>query len=238
MAAMEPVRRSWQWLTTHDRGLMALRRAGRAAIVMPAMFAIGDKVIANGQVATFAAFGSFALLMLVDFGGRMRDRLQAQAALAVTGAVFVCVGTLASREAWLAAAAMTIVGFGVLFVGVISSVLAGASTSLLLAFILPVSLIGTPSQIPTGSRAGAGRGGQPAGDRAAVARAGQRSAARQGGGRVPRAGGAAAFRGPTRTRPAKTVSTRPRTPRSPRRPRRRWPNCTASSWPRRTGRPA
>lgn len=148
VAVIGPVRPVWQWLTTHDRGLLALRRAGRSAIVMPAMFAIGDKVIGNGQLATFAAFGSFALLMLVDFGGRMRDRLQSQAALAVTGAVFVCVGTLASREAWLAAAAMTIVGFGVLFVGVISSVLAGASTSLLLAFILPVSLVGTPSQIP------------------------------------------------------------------------------------------
>ena len=145
---MQPVRRSWQWLTTHDRGLLALRRAGRSAIVMPAMFAIGDKAIGNPQLATFAAFGSFALLMLVDFGGSMRDRLQAQLALALVGALFVCVGTLASREAWLAAVAMTVVGFGVLFVGVVSSVLAGATTSLLLAFILPVSLTGTPSQIP------------------------------------------------------------------------------------------
>ena len=70
---------------------------GRAAIVMPAMFALGDKVIGNPTVATFAAFGSFAMLLLVDFGGPMRDRLQAQAALAVAGAVFVCLGTLASR---------------------------------------------------------------------------------------------------------------------------------------------
>ena len=145
---MQPVRRSWQWLTTHDRGLLALRRAGRAAIVMPTMFAIGDKVIGNAQLATFAAFGSFALLMLVDFGGPMRERLRAQTMLGLVGAVSVTVGTLASREAWLAAAAMTIFGFGVLFAGVVSSVLAGATTSLLLAFILPVSLTGTPSQIP------------------------------------------------------------------------------------------
>src|SRR5579863_5475732 len=144
LAHLHPLR----WLGARDRGFAALRRATRAAIIMPAMFALGDKVIGNPQLATFAAFGSFALLLLVDFGGPMRDRLRAQVALAATGAVFVCVGTLASREAWLAAAAMTIFGFGVLFVGVISSVLAGASTSLLLAFILPVSLIGTPSQIP------------------------------------------------------------------------------------------
>ena len=78
----------------------------------------------------------------------MRERLQAQAALALTGGVFVCVGTLASRSAWLAALAMAVVAFFVLFAGVISSVLAAATPSLLLAFILPVSLPGPASAIP------------------------------------------------------------------------------------------
>jgi hypothetical protein len=136
------------WLSARDPGFGALRRAGRAALVMPAMFALGDVVIGNPAVATFAAFGSFAMLLLVDFGGPMRARLQAQAALAVTGGVFVCVGTLASRSPGLAAVAMTLVAFGVLFAGVVSSVLAGATTALLLAFILPVSLPGPVSSIP------------------------------------------------------------------------------------------
>jgi uncharacterized membrane protein YccC len=112
------------------------------------MFALGDKVIGNPNVATFAAFGSFAMLLLVGFTGPMRQRLQAQAALAVVGAIFICVGTLASAQAWLAATAMAIVGFGVLFAGVVSSVLAGATTSLLLAFILPVAVIAPPSAVP------------------------------------------------------------------------------------------
>jgi len=136
------------WLARHDRDYVALRRAGRAAIVMPAMFALGSEVIGNADVATFAAFGSFAMLLLVDFTGPMRERLQAQAALAATGAVFVCLGTLASQNVWLAAVAMTVVGFAVLFAGVVSSVLAGATTSLLLAFILPVSLTGPVSAVP------------------------------------------------------------------------------------------
>ena len=93
---------------------------------MPAMFAIGAKVIGNPNISTFAAFGSFALLLLVDFGGPLRDRLQAQAALALTGGVFVCLGTLASSNAYLAAVAMAVVGFLVIFAGVVSSVLAGA----------------------------------------------------------------------------------------------------------------
>src|SRR5580658_6193692 len=138
-----------RWLGQRDRGFAALRRATRAAIVMPAMFALGDKVIGNPQVATFAAFGSFAMLLLAGFGGPMAERLQAQAALAVTGGVFVCVATLASQTAWLAAVAMAVAGFGVIFAGVVSSVLAGATTALLLAFILPVSLTAPASAVPS-----------------------------------------------------------------------------------------
>jgi hypothetical protein len=142
------LRHPLQWLRERDRDLAALRRAGRTAIVMPSMFALGDQVIANPVVATFAAFGSFAMLLLVDFGGPMRERLQAQAALAITGCAFVCVGTIVSQNVWLAAFATALVGFGVIFAGVVSSVLAGATTSLLLAFILPVTVAGPVSSIP------------------------------------------------------------------------------------------
>ncbi len=144
LAHLHPLR----WLGQRDRGFVALRRATRTAIVMPAMFALGDKVIGNPQLATFAAFGSFAMLLLVDFGGTMPERLQAEAALVVTGGVFVCLATLASRTAWLAAIAMAVVGFGVILAGAVSSVLAGATTALLLAFILPVSLAAPASAVP------------------------------------------------------------------------------------------
>ena len=115
---------------------------------MPGMFALADRVIGNPTIATFAAFGSFAMLLLVDFTGPMRERLQAQVTLAAVSAVFIAVATLASRSTWLAATTMAVVAFGVLFAGIISSTLAGATTALLLAFILPVSLPGTVSSIP------------------------------------------------------------------------------------------
>lgn len=115
---------------------------------MPALFALGDKVIGNPMLGTFAAFGSFAMLLLVDFTGSIRDRLFAQAALGVSCALLICLGTLASQTTWLAAVAMAVVAFTVLFAGVVSSVLAGAATSLLLAFILPASLPGPASSIP------------------------------------------------------------------------------------------
>ena len=116
---------------------------------MPALFALGDRVVKNPEVATFAAFGSFAMLLLADFSGPMRARLQAQASLAVAGAVLVTLGTLASRYPWLAGLSMALVAFLVVFMGVVSSVLAGATTSLLLAFILPVSLAVPTSALPS-----------------------------------------------------------------------------------------
>src|SRR5262249_46663956 len=118
------------------------------AIVMPAMFAFAKVVIGDTTVATFAAFGSFAMLLLVDFAGPIRARLQAQVALALVCGVLIALATLCSRSTAAAVAAMTVIAFGVLFSGVVSSVLASASTTLLLAFILPVTLPGPASEIP------------------------------------------------------------------------------------------
>ena len=135
-------------IESRDGGLLVLRRAGRTAIVMPGLFALSVKVIGNPQVAAFAAFGSFASLLLASFSGPMADRLRSQLALALAGAVFVVLGTAVSTVDWLAALVTAVVAFGVLFAGVISSVLAGATTALLLAFILPVSLPGAFSTVP------------------------------------------------------------------------------------------
>lgn len=115
---------------------------------MPAMFALGSEVIKNGQLATFAAFGSFSMLLLVDFGGSRVQRLAAQLSLIATGIVLVTLGTLVSRVDWLAVVAMIAVGFGVLFAAVVSSVLASATTALLLGFILPVTIKAPPSALP------------------------------------------------------------------------------------------
>ena len=136
------------WLREHDPSYGALRRAARAALIMPAMFAIGDKVIGNPVVATFAAFGSFAMLLLVDFSGEMKDRLLDQAALGVTCGVLISLATLVSRTTWLAAVTTAVVAFAILFAAIVSSVFAGATTSLLLSLILPVSLAGPVSSIP------------------------------------------------------------------------------------------
>jgi uncharacterized membrane protein YccC len=136
------------WLRARDPGLAATRRAGRGAIVMPALFALCSKVIGSPAMATFAAFGAFAMLLLVDFTGPRSQRLRAHVALAVAWAALICLGTAVSSVTWLGVVTMVVIGFAVLFSGIVSSVLAGATTALLLAFILPVSQSAPMSAVP------------------------------------------------------------------------------------------
>ena len=106
--------RDWvpQWSTP------AALRAVRATLVVPALFAFSVKVLGDLQVATFAAFGGFATLVLASFGGDRADKLRAHFGLAVTGSVLLVVGTAASASLPLAAVVTLIVTFLVLFGGV------------------------------------------------------------------------------------------------------------------------
>ncbi|MFI6297169.1 FUSC family protein [Nonomuraea sp. NPDC050790] len=135
-------------LRRRDPDLAATRRAARTALVMPVLFALCVEVFHAPVVGTFAAFGSFAMLLLVEFTGPWPERLRSYAALGLAWMVLVILGTLAARSVWSAVAATVVVGFVVLFSGVVSSVLAGATTALLLGFILPVSAAVPLSQLP------------------------------------------------------------------------------------------
>ncbi|NUR97062.1 MAG: FUSC family protein [Kribbellaceae bacterium] len=141
-------RRIAAWLRRRDPGLAATRRAARTAVVMPVLFAFCAGVLKAPTVATFAAFGAFAMLLLVDFSGSLLQRIRAQVQLAVAWLVLVSLGTLAGYSVWTAVVATAVVGFAVLFSGVVSSVLAGAGTSLLLSFILSVASPGSLSTLP------------------------------------------------------------------------------------------
>jgi uncharacterized membrane protein YccC len=148
-------------LRINDPGLISLKTAVRSAIIMPAVFALSYEVIQNPQTATFAAFGSFAILIFADFGGPVRSRLTAYLALALAGAVLIVIGTLCSRNPWLAAGSMAVIGFVILFSGAINGYFAVAATAAILPFVLPVSIAAPLSVIPSrlagwGLAAGAG----------------------------------------------------------------------------------
>jgi hypothetical protein len=137
----------WRWLRAHDPSWYTLRRAARAAVVVPINFAIGSQLIGNAQVATFAAFGSFALLLFVTFPGGLAARAGEYALLGVVGVGLIALGTYVATPDWLAVVAMGVVSFGILFAGVLSSVINAASQAALLAFILAVMLPGVQADL-------------------------------------------------------------------------------------------
>lgn len=136
------------WVAAKDPEYLALRRAVRAAIVTPICLLLTAEVIGDPVMATFSAFASIGLLILVDIPGPMRQRIVSYVALGGACSVLVCLATLLSGNVWLATISMAVVGFGVVFAGVLSSVLAASTTTLLLAWILPVSTKASVADIP------------------------------------------------------------------------------------------
>ena len=125
-------------------------RALRATIVMPALFALTYKVIGDLQMATFAAFGSFATLVLASFGGTRRDKAIAHLQLALIGSAALIIGTAVSGNAWLAAVVTVPVAFAIFFGGVAGPNAASGTTAALLAYVLPVATPhGTIADIPS-----------------------------------------------------------------------------------------
>ena len=178
--------RIMDWVAAKDPDYLALRRAVRAAIVAPICLALTVEVIGDAAMATFSVFAAIGLLILVDIPGPMRQRLVNYAALAGAGAVLVCLATPLSGNVWLATISMAVVGFAIVFVGVLSSVLAASTTTLLLAWILPVSTQGSAADIPARVvRLGPGIGAGDPRARADMAAEGSRPVARPGRRNVP-----------------------------------------------------
>lgn len=128
------------WVKAKDPDLLAIKRSVRAAVVMPSVFGLAHLLSANAQTLLLGAFGSFSLLLLVDFPGRPRTRLLSYLVLFLVGSCFVALGTVVSTDKVAAVAAMAVVAFVVLFAGVVSPLAATASTAALLLFVLPVAV--------------------------------------------------------------------------------------------------
>jgi hypothetical protein len=116
--------------------------------VIPALFALTFKGFGNLQMGLFAAFGSFATLVLVSFAGTRRDKLLAHLALALAGSVLLVIGTAVASSTVLAALVTVPVAFLVFFAGVCGPNAAAAVTGALLVYVLPAASPGTVSMIP------------------------------------------------------------------------------------------
>jgi uncharacterized membrane protein YccC len=134
--------------TPADPGFAALRRAARAALVIPPVLAFNTLVLHGGQNVIFAVFGCFALLVMSDFGGPRPARAIAYLTATFAGALLVTIGTLASASAVWATALMFGVGFAIAFSRVFGGYVAAAQTGMLLSFVIAVSIPAAASAIP------------------------------------------------------------------------------------------
>src|SRR6202040_3710888 len=131
-----------------DPGFGALRRASRAAIVIPLILAFADLLLREPQILIFVMFGCFSLLVISDFGGRRRPRAVAYLGATLVGAFLVAIGTLVSPSPWLAAIVMLLVGFVISFSRVFGGYVAAANLGMLLAFVIAVSIPAPTADIP------------------------------------------------------------------------------------------
>jgi len=115
----------------------ALRRAVRAAIVVPISAAAGFYVGTGSHTAIFAIFGSVALLIMVDFPGNRPARALAYGGLAFNGAVLITIGTLVAPHPVLAVTVTFVLAVVVTFAGVLSEIVAAGRRATLLTFVLP-----------------------------------------------------------------------------------------------------
>lgn len=135
------------WLRSKDSDLLVVKRSIRAAVVIPSVFAIAHSAFSNPQVGLFGAFGSFALLLFVEFTGRVRTRLISYGTLYLVGSCLIVLGTLASSHKVAAVATTAIVGFCVLFAGIVAPQAATGSTAALLTFVLSVAIVAPASAV-------------------------------------------------------------------------------------------
>jgi hypothetical protein len=130
-------RRAVDRIRQRDPEYDALRRATRAAIVVPIAAAVSFVIGSSSQTTLFTIFGSVALLILVDFPGNRPARALAYCGLGFNGAILITLGTLVSRHPLLSVAFMFVLGAAVTFSGVLGEIIAAGQRATLLTFVLP-----------------------------------------------------------------------------------------------------
>ena len=134
------IRRITDQIRRRDPERDGLRRAIRAAIVLPIAAAVSFAIAGNTQTPVITIIGSIALLIAADFPGTVGPRALAYGGLAVNGLVLITLGTLVAPNPWLAIALCFVVGAAVSFLSLLSEVTAAGQRATLMTFILPVCI--------------------------------------------------------------------------------------------------
>jgi hypothetical protein len=122
----------------HDADGTARRRALRATIVVPALFAV-SLIFGSDAMALYVLFGAFSQMVFGDYGGPAPLRAGSYLATTVVGLVLIVVGTAVSEHVVVAALVTAAVSFSISLAGVLGPAVTKLRTPLLLAFVLPAS---------------------------------------------------------------------------------------------------
>lgn len=123
----------------HDPNRVILRRACRIAVILPATYAFVQYVVGDTGGSLYAAFGTFSLLVLTDFGGPTQVRSVAYVTTSVIAAVGIVLGSLAASTRVSAVAATFVFVFLVDFAGVLRGYVGVAASAVILPFVIAVT---------------------------------------------------------------------------------------------------
>ncbi|SPM30085.1 FUSC family protein [Mycobacterium terramassiliense] len=138
LTRVSPIRRAMQVVRDTDPERDGLRRAVRAAIMVPATAGFAFGVVGGKAVPLYALLGAFWLLVVTEFPGNRQQRAVAYLGLAVNGFVLITLGTLVAPIAPLAVTLMFFLGVAVVLAGMLSATMSAGLRATLLCYVWPV----------------------------------------------------------------------------------------------------
>lgn len=145
---MTAVRTARGWLTGHDPGLVALRKALRVTVAACVGFFVCEYLVGLSTLATYAVFGTIAFGILSDVSGPPAQRTRTFLAAWPVALVLVAIGTATARSTTAAVVGMLVVGFAVAYAGVGGPRIAGVANGLQLFYVLPCFPPYDPASLP------------------------------------------------------------------------------------------
>jgi len=142
------VRTARSWLTGHDPGLVALRKALRVTVAACIGFFVCEYLLGLSTLATYAVFGVISFGVLSDVSGPPAQRTRTFLGAWPVALVLVAIGTATARSTTAAVVGMLVVGFAVAFAGVGGPRIAGVANGLQLFYVLPCFPPYDPASLP------------------------------------------------------------------------------------------
>ncbi|OBI21827.1 fusaric acid resistance protein [Mycobacterium sp. E2327] len=132
------IRQTLEQLRTEDPERDALKRAVRAAIMVPITAGVAFAVVGGTVTPLYALLGAFWLLVVTEFPGNRQQRAVGYLGLTVNGIVLISVGTLVAPIPWLAVALMFLLAIAATLASLLSTTVSAGQRATLLCYVWPV----------------------------------------------------------------------------------------------------